>query len=121
MQAQPDTTQEQGITGFLQARIAEDEAEARSVLAEYESSPPSVYEMAQVPMLEAGDPERVLAECEAKRRIIAEHPRCDVHDRPGDECDACLRCGDGSLWPCGTLLALASVYGDHPDYDQEWA
>ena len=63
---------------------------------------------------------RVLAECEAKQQIVELHPRCNVHDRPGEECDACQRCGDGSLWPCETLLAVASVYADHPDHDPAW-
>ncbi len=62
--------------------------------------------------------ERALADCEAKRRIIDLHPRCDRHDRPGDECDACQRCGDGSVWPCDTLLAVATSYADRPEYDE---
>lgn len=98
------------ITEFLLARIAEDEAAADRV--EFR------------PYLGEGAPElltaRVLAECEAKRQIIELHQRCNVHDHPGDECDACQRCGDGSIWPCDTLLAVASVYADHPDFDPAW-
>jgi hypothetical protein len=57
------------------------------------------------------DPARVLAEVEAKRRIIAEHhpvDPCDAHDASFDTI------------PCDTLLALASVYAEHPDYREEW-
>lgn len=66
------------------------------------------------------DPARVLAQCEANRQIVQGHPRCDMHDLPGDECDVCMTCGDGSLWPCPTLRALALPYADHPDYREKW-
>ncbi|WP_436702391.1 DUF6221 family protein [Nocardioides sp. BYT-33-1] len=111
------------ITEFLLARIAEDEADARTMqqwIDDMNANPPLAYEQEDPPDAAFADPNRVLAECEAKRRIIDEHPRCDVHDRPGAECDACQRCGDGSIWPCDTLLALASVYADHPDFDPTW-
>jgi hypothetical protein len=53
------------------------------------------------------DPVRVLAECDAKRRII-ELQRSDLRDDPEDwEADEVLR-----------LLALP--YADHPDYRAEW-
>lgn len=44
---------------------------------------------------------RVLAECEAKRKIIAFHEN----------------------WPAPTapmLLAMAQIYADHPDFREEW-
>lgn len=57
-------------------------------------------------------PARVLAECEAKRQIVAAH--ADDHKFCGDE--VILEPGA----PCDTLLTLAAVYADHPDYRDEW-
>lgn len=129
------------ITEFLLARIAEDEAEAQACVVEvgptragelyedgsglaeadaFPSYPWGVGPSELAYMAGSGHPARVLAECEAKRQIIELHQRCNVHDHPGDECDACQRCGDGSIWPCDTLLAVASVYADHPDFDPAW-
>ena len=100
------------LTGFLLARIAEDEA-----------------------LKHGGYPGRVLAECEAKRRIVEAHPLVTDQRRlvpawPGSAPGvACANCGgnpvDSSapiedIGPCDTLLALAAVYADHPDYRQEW-
>lgn len=96
------------LAQFLLARIAEDEHWAS----------------------ESGDGEpgtsgyfgRVLAECEAKRRVVALHR--DVR-RPGWGLIAphlCSECGaDGfAVWPCETLRLLALPYADHPDYHEEW-
>jgi hypothetical protein len=36
-------------------------------------------------------------------------------------CEMCGSVDDSPVeWPCETLLALASVYADHPDYRDEW-
>ncbi len=60
---------------------------------------------------ECGVPTRLLAECEAKRRIV-------------ERCAAILvnPCGDYSADFAADeiLAALASVYADHPDYCEEW-
>lgn len=103
------------ITEFLLARIAKDADQASLVLVAEVDQSRGVPEIRHRAIRE-----RVLAECAAKRRIAELHARCDLHDRPGDECDACQRCGDGSLWPCDTLLAVAAVYADHPDFDPAW-
>ncbi len=50
-------------------------------------------------------PTQVRAECKAHSFIVRQH-------RPS-------RCAC-SEWPCPTIRALASVYADHPDYQQEW-
>lgn len=76
-------------------------------------------------------PERVLAECAAKRGIV------ELHQPEDDMCGVCSHdigyTSDGyggeyyenqrtgNDWPCATLRALAAVYSDHPDYRQEWA
>lgn len=60
------------------------------------------------------DPARILAECDAKRRII------ELHSGPHN----CENVHTGQVgWnvnPCTTLELLALPYADHPDYQQEW-
>ena len=77
------------LTEFLLARIAEDEDEAEDN-EPYWGGWSSAHEA------------RVLAECEAKRRIVEELS----HDGLGPR-----------EW---MLRVLAAVYSDHPDYRQEW-
>jgi hypothetical protein len=66
------------------------------------------------------DPARVLAEVEARRRIIDEH---EVTDQGCETCGNYDPTGlheyrtDG---PCTTLRLLALPYADHPDYREEW-
>jgi hypothetical protein len=99
------------LTDFLLARIADDEAVARSVIDD-DDGVTFFPRKAHASHAIAWQPQRVLAECEAKRRIIAEHS-------PVDPCDA--HAADYRTIPCDTLLFLASVYADHPDYRAEWA
>ena len=55
------------------------------------------------------DRDRVLRECEAKRRIVDHASQCD--EAPiGGWCYSCHV----------ALCALASVYIDHPDFQEEW-
>jgi hypothetical protein len=62
-------------------------------------------------------PARVLAECEAKRRIVDLHRAVPV--APGRRELTCVE--DGALtWPCPTLRFLAAPYADHSDYCVEW-
>lgn len=116
------------LTEFLLARIEADETAARHAVrpglaGEWESDGGAVgimhdrYDMFAetivynegTPSLEEAthiarwDPNRVLAECEAKRRIVKKHTH---------EYSPHLRCGE--------LLLLASVYADHPDFQPEW-
>lgn len=69
------------------------------------------------------DPARVLAECEAKRRIVEEHSD-GGKDWDGQRfvhwCRRCAGRRGHEPWPCPTLRALALPYADHPDYRQEW-
>lgn len=64
-------------------------------------------------------PDRVLAEVEAKRQILAEHHRLN----PG----VCVRCTDWQggyehqPYPCRTVLALAQPYAGRPGWRPEWA
>lgn len=73
------------------------------------------------------DPARVLAEVEAKRRIIELHRATD-----GLDCASCANWGDvthdrdyGEMgshewYPCSTLRFLTLPYAGYPDYQDAW-
>ena len=92
------------LTEFLLTRIAEDERHARK-LAETDRRP--VLSLATT----INHPQRLLAEAKAKRAIVAEHAPVD----PCDAHDAAFK-----TVACTTLLALAAIYSDHPEYREEW-
>jgi hypothetical protein len=102
-------------TKFLLARIAEDETEARSCFNGVGAALPR--QALTLRLSNAGDvvvwnPARVLAECEAKRKIVEQTVSGF----------GCLTCRD---WTAEELLEntlgyLALPYADHPDYRQEW-
>lgn len=85
------------FTEFLLARIAEDEATARD----------AHYDGQDAAHIVKWSPARVLAECEAKRRIVEEFRRADI-DGSGD-----YELGYGLTV---AIEHLAAVYADHPDY-----
>jgi hypothetical protein len=94
----------------------------------------------------AADPARVLAECKAKREIVEWHSNFEGYDEaecceerwgpiqlqaPEDrELSAGVTSSGGlsmresfatqEYLGCVTLMMLASVYADHPDYQPEW-
>lgn len=99
------------ILEFLDARISEDEARAEYVL-------------------KYGDwgglfkPPRILAECAAKRAIM-QHAIVASEDRAAITEEYCMgQAGRGEAYASdpGLLIirALASIYANHPDYQQEW-
>jgi len=111
---------------FLLARIADDEAYARNAFGDHNDVVPEWSEIwsgavniggnavdgpellltndSQVSRhIERWDPARVLAECEAKRRIVEE-----------------LREAFGSRRVGLIFRQLALPYADHPDYDERW-
>lgn len=71
--------------------------------------------MADAAHIARHDPARVLAECEAKRRIV------ELHAEYADFGD-CSTCGDVPQveYPCETLRVLASVYANRPGFDPAW-
>lgn len=83
------------ITEFLEARITEDEQNAGNYVELFPDG-----DMA--PLFR-----RVLAECAAKRAIIA---------RREDALDTYA----GTLVIEDAIRALAAIYKDHPDYREEW-
>ena len=130
------------ITEFLEARIAEDEKKASNLLKDLEGEIEEAWAdmfddrgpMTPDRLLKAqlwaqydgqskrrsfargqqiatlANPDRVLAECAAKRVIVALYLEAEL---------------DGSYvaleYLPDALKALAAVYKDHPDYQQDWA
>ena len=111
------------LVEFLLARITEDEAVARglqnaTVLA---GQRPNFYGAggpAAEDFWRRFDPAWVLAECEAKRRIVDEHG-IDYED--GEQVCAVCRAVIGNVpYPCRTLRFAALPYAGHSDYREEW-
>ena len=105
------------LTEFLWARIAEDEEGARrgmpERLADFRPSEPYQYddEYSDVTM-SCG---RALAECEAKRRIVATmRTALDQAWQDGDSEPVI------EFFATRTLRLLAVTYADHPDFDEDW-
>jgi hypothetical protein len=111
------------ITEFLLARVVEDEAAmdgAEGAAAwPLDMTRPQVSGDSQASWVVIGR-DRVLAECEAKRRIVGLAQSADEADRYAAEViggvDGAAVDTDGA----GILRALASVYADHPDFDPAW-
>lgn len=108
-------TPPQTLAEFLPARIAEDEeriattgiyVETRGVGVDDEGYMWTARQRAH--WWQA----RALAECEAKRRIVALHTGAYWSD------NVCAV--DEELLPCETLSMLAQPYADHPDFREEW-
>jgi hypothetical protein len=115
------------LTDFLLARIAEDEAAAPDGSLWLGGEMPWLLGEGDPPNFPITvDPRRVLAECEAKRRIVDLHQDygctaagTEGHETCGDR-EWCYTCGEGSSHPCDTLTALALPYADHPDFRDFW-
>ena len=118
------------LADFLLARIAEDEAAAREIPAgTWEDATQASWRYDHV---FRWSPERVLADCAAKRAIVEMHALMDGGDPdsfPYESEDGrtvwpgCVIC-DGDSTPrrlgCDTVRHLAAPYADHPDYDPTW-
>lgn len=113
------------IVEFLQVRIAEDEIAVEGHAFTVTERDTGVSKCPH-PSHRGGYPAtcwraqvgaKVLAECEAKRRIV------DLHSGNAEWC-GWTQGGDGvhGEWggACDTLLALAQPYADHPDFDPAW-
>lgn len=88
------------LAAFVLARVAETESEAQEAV-EYEDN---VWETAGwLP------PSRVLAECEAKRRIVTDY---GLYEQPPRR--------NLSLFGERILRIMARPYSDHPDFDPAW-
>lgn len=131
------------LSEFLLARIAEDEQGARDAAADqgtWVTNTPKYHsgyvdagklsivvdrgsEDREIPAAEVKaahiarwDPARVLAECEAKRKAVAEYGAVvESGGADPDNCDSCIQSTARAM-----LRALAEVYREHPDYRPEW-
>ena len=98
------------IIEFLEARIAEDEAEARK----YQQYEKDVWETAGW-----WEPTRVLAECTAKRAIIEQAQNATEAEKEYDDYEWQGTVSRSEPWTGDAiLLSLTAVYKDHPDYQQ---
>lgn len=101
------------VIEFLEARIAEDEEAAK--LGYLNSVLQPLYEGGQLFQRTVEIPpavkNRVMAECEAKRKIIAHYQRIDWDAGPsGDQ-----------AYTERFLFILAQTYMHHPDFSDDWA
>lgn len=111
------------LVPFLLARIAEEEAVARSVEDVSPKSNSDIFTSLSAPTgtVEVS-PSRVLAECAAKRGLIEEHDR--QWRNPVKASDESVQRRYGSkgrlngLWTALQYLALP--YADHEDYQSVW-
>jgi hypothetical protein len=119
------------LVAFLRARLDDDEWTARAAKpGPWHADGGSVY--ATHPTDEVvgytdsaehiarHDPARVLAEVEAKRRLLELHEPGEMEYVEGDVCMACDLRGEGPYYPCLTLRLLALPHAEHPDYRDEW-
>ncbi|MFE9335259.1 DUF6221 family protein [Streptomyces sp. NPDC007063] len=101
------------LVAFLRARIDDDETVARKAADDWEPDPDASAWMGTefdvTPHVLRHDPARVLAEVEAKRRILRWHLDEEC-------CSVCLDDVEG----CPLFRALAMPYASHPDYREEW-
>jgi hypothetical protein len=115
----PDMTD---LIEFLLCRISEDEEIAAAARGELIMTPSDL-----TPYLDRFAASRALAECAAKRRIVALHSPVE-----GTSATVCEECGPeedvkfqvrhyGRGFPCRTLRLLALPHADHEAYRPEWA
>lgn len=102
------------LAEFLSARIAERESVARDMRHQAQMGRPLLQVLAGgTGIRELVDPERILAECEAQRRILERATSDEI-----DEDDMCAVAAFDEAEHI--VCILAELYADHPDYDQEW-
>lgn len=108
------------LTEFITARLDEDEAVARGAARDGEgaidwageSGPTDVH-------IARHDPARVLAEVEAKRRIV-EHWTL-LAEQAAEAPDHLRRMLSSQVTGLGVAVRLLALpYADHPDYDERW-
>lgn len=103
------------LVGFLKARLDEDEQAAR----EQDGTMPYAHQTG--PMSARYSPERVLAEVDAKRRILDRAEFVAAHGPAVDHVRALDMTTGASAALRDALRLLALPYAQHPDYRQEWA
>jgi hypothetical protein len=121
---------------FLRARLDEDEQVARAtveapwIVPAYDPTVVKPYGSDGLIVRASGpgaaehialhDPARVLAEVDAKRRIVALCEPSLVEVTAYGQTEREFIPGNGPPWGDGVLRLLAAPYADHPDYDPAW-
>lgn len=107
------------LAEFLLARIGEDEADwvrlrdgVRERIGNRVIFPESPGESVTI------TPAKMLAECEAKRRIVKRHTKCGTGSGYCD--DGGHGWVDAAEPGCADLADLALPYADHPGFRDEW-
>lgn len=105
------------LVEFLLARVAEDERGV-DVGGTFGSPRPDIHFEPVPQRMDYGEmligPARVLAECEAKRRIVNILAAWSPDPVPPERVET----AEHDAWRM--LLVLASVYADHADFDPAW-
>jgi len=73
-----------------------------------------VLEHARARHIARHDPARVLADCAARRQVLADHAPYNGTDLCGGHD------GRHTVEQCGLRRVMASAYADHPDFDPAW-
>jgi hypothetical protein len=120
-------TQMDELIAFLTRCLDEDERVARQMTAEpggfyLEAETESVNIMTVGAFVHRWNPKRVLAEAEAKRRILDEHTHYDVPG--GFGCGICsvdphMNAETAAGW-CTTVRLLAQPYAGQDGWREEW-
>jgi hypothetical protein len=97
------TTTASTLTAFLLNRIAEDEATIRRV----SDTQPVFADLLAESLGDVASPQRMLADCDAKRRII-------------HACSATTGQDVNEFAEWDVLRLLALPYANHPDYQPDW-
>jgi hypothetical protein len=106
--------------GYVSGRITDDRGYA--VVHVEDQTPAS----AEAEHIARWDPARVLAEVDAKRRILELHAPVNDYDPNGPVCSTCGEAGNPGdetavvRWPCSTVRLVALPYADRPGYREEW-
>ena len=114
------------IVEFLEARIAEDEAQLAATPSVAQDTQDFDYGGTDDYLRFTIGYGRATAECAAKRAIMIEHKMVERTDGMTRSigCELCnfeRDYGWNEIGPCQTLRALAAVYKDHPDYQLDWS
>lgn len=101
------------IAEFLLTRVAADEAVARAVAGRgVHDDRPEVKEW-----IGLANPQRMLDWSRLRRELVALHsPRDPAAEDPATA--TCAECGHAM--PCRTMMLLANLYADHPDFQEQW-
>jgi hypothetical protein len=102
------------VASFLLTRIADDETVARSVLGRgVHDDRPEVKEW-----IGLANPNRMLVWSGVRRRLVQLHTPDGERFEADETAPVCGGCGQPM--PCPTLMLLANLYADHPDFQEQW-